>query len=338
MSAVRLIEVAPDEAGVRLDRWFRRRFPALGHGRLEKLLRTGQIRIDGKRAKAGARLEAGQQVRVPPNAQSEAPAPEPRAAPIEVAAGEVAALRDRVIFRDDDLIVLDKPAGLAVQGGSGVHRHLDAMLDGLRFDAVERPRLVHRLDRDTSGVLLLARNARAAAALGVAFRDRLIRKIYWALVAGVPAPRRGEIAIALGKAGSAGRERMREDAASTKPATTRYAVRETADPGVAWLILEPLTGRTHQLRAHCASLGTPILNDGKYGGRAAYLDAIDESKRLHLHARSLRLPEKVLGVTGTRRFEAPLPAHMAATWQRLDFEPDPPDEGLGHGQRPGRQP
>ena len=154
----------------------------------------------------------------------------------------------------------------------------------------------------------------------------------------MPAPRRGEIAIALGKAGSAGRERMREDAASTKPATTRYAVRETADPGVAWLILEPLTGRTHQLRAHCASLGTPILNDGKYGGRAAYLDAIDESKRLHLHARSLRLPEKVLGVTGTRRFEAPLPAHMAATWQRLDFEPDPPDEGLGHGQRPGRQP
>ena len=334
MSAVQLIEVAPDETGLRLDRWFRRHFPALGHGRLEKLLRTGQVRIDGKRIKAGARLEAGQQVRVPPNAQSDAPAPEPRPVLIEVGADEVAALRDRVIFRDDDLIVLDKPSGLAVQGGSGVHRHLDAMLDGLSFGAAERPRLVHRLDRDTSGVLLLARNARAAAELGTAFRDRLVPKVYWALVAGVPTPRRGEITVALGKAGPAGRERMRENATSAKPAATRYAVRKTAGPGVAWLALEPLTGRTHQLRAHCASLGTPILNDGKYGGRAAYLDAIDASKRLHLHARALLLPAKLLGMARSRRFEAPLPAHMAATWQRLGFDPNAPDEGPGQGRQP----
>ena len=333
MSAVRLIDVASDDAGLRLDRWFRRHFPGLGHGRLEKLLRTGQVRIDGKRAKAGARLEAGQQVRVPPSAQSDAPAPEHRAARIEADADEVAALRERVIFRDDDVIVLDKPAGLAVQGGSGVHRHLDAMLDGLRFGAAERPRLVHRLDRDTSGVLLLARDARVAAELGAAFRARLIRKIYWALVAGVPAPRRGEIALALVKAGPMGRERMREDAASAKPAATRYAVRKTAPPGVAWLILEPLTGRTHQLRAHCASLGTPILNDGKYGGRAAYLKAIDASKRMHLHARALLLPAQLLGAPRARRFEAPLAAPMAATWQRLGFDPDAPDEGPGQGRR-----
>ena len=333
MSAVQLIDVAPDEAGLRLDRWFRRRFPELGHARLEKLLRTGQVRIDGKRAKAGARLETGQQVRVPPLAPSDGSGPRRGAAPVEAAADDVAAIRDWIIDRDDDLIVLDKPAGLAVQGGSRVHRHLDAMLDGLRFGAGERPRLVHRLDRDTSGVLLLARHARAAAELGAAFRDRAIRKLYWALVAGVPAPRRGEIALALGKSGGAGRERMSANALAARPAVTRYAVRKTAGPGVAWLSLEPLTGRTHQLRAHCASLGTPILNDGKYGGRAAYLDAIDGSKRLHLHARALLLPAGLLGAPRARRFEAPLPAHMAATWKRLGFDPELPDDGPGADAR-----
>ncbi len=333
MSAVRLIDVLPDEAGLRLDRWFRRHFPALGHGRLEKFLRTGQVRLDGKRAKAGARLEAGQQVRVPPLAQSGAPSPERRAPHVETSASDISEIQGRVIFRNDDLIVLDKPSGLAVQGGSGVRRHLDAMLDGLRFGAAERPRLVHRLDRDTSGILLLARNARAAAELGATFRNHSIRKIYWALVAGVPVPRRGEIALALGKAGPMSRERMREDAPSAKPALTRYAVRKTAGPGVAWLTLEPFTGRTHQLRAHCARLGTPILNDGKYGGRAAYLDAVDASKRLHLHARALLLPAQLLGVARERRFEAPLPAHMNATWQRLGFDPDAPDDGPGGGGR-----
>lgn len=333
MSAVRRIDVLPDEAGLRLDRWFRRHFPALGHGRLEKFLRTGQVRIDGKRTKAGARLEAGQQVRVPPLAQSDAPSSERRVPHVETSAGDISEIQGRVSFLDDDLIVLDKPSGLAVQGGSGIRRHLDAMLDGLRFGAAERPRLVHRLDRDTSGVLLLARNSRAAVGLGAAFRDHSIRKIYWALVAGVPVPRRGEIALALGKAGPVGRERMREDAPSAKPALTRYAVRKTAG-GAAWLTLEPFTGRTHQLRAHCAGLDTPILNDGKYGGRAAYLDAVDGSKRLHLHARALLLPRKLLGVARERRFVAPLPAHMTATWQRLGFDPDAPDDaplGGKHG-------
>jgi 23S rRNA pseudouridine955/2504/2580 synthase len=326
---VRIIEVAADEAPLRLDRWFRRHFPGLSHGRLEKLLRTGQVRVDGKRVKAGVRLEAGQQVRVPPIAQSEEATPRRSAPRAKVGEGDIAGIRERVLFRDDDLIVLDKPAGLAVQGGSGVRRHLDAMLEGLRYGLEDRPRLVHRLDRDTSGVLLLARTLRAATELGEAFRDHRIRKIYWALVAGIPAPRRGEVAVALGKAGSAGKERMREYAPSAKPALTRYAVRKTAGPGVAWLSLEPLTGRTHQLRAHCTTLGTPILNDGKYGGRAAYLDHIDASKRLHLHARSVLLPAGLLGAPRGRRFDAALPAHMAATWERLGFDPDASDEGPG---------
>ena len=353
MTAVRAVTVAPEEAELRLDRWFRQHYPDLGHGRLEKLLRTGQVRIDGKRAKSGTRLAAGQVVRVPP-LPAPGPGPATKPAPPALDARELEALRAAVLFRDQSVIAIDKAPGLAVQGGSGQHRHLDAMLDGLRFGADERPRLVHRLDKDTSGVLLLARTAAAARKLSAAFKGKSARKVYWALVAGVPPERRGRIDLPLSKAGGAGSEKMGAGA-DGKPAMTLYQVAQTrkiAGATISWLVLMPLTGRTHQLRAHCAALGAPILCDGKYGGRAAFPEglAFDGAaripKRLMLHAREIAVPHPEHETT--LRIEAPPPAHMEAAFAALGFqaargEPAADDllgyaEGLAHsppGARPG---
>ncbi len=332
MSGVELIEVEADEAELRLDRWFRRHYPGLTHGRLEKLLRTGQIRIDGRRAKAGLRLKPGQRVRVPPG-EGEVGQARGRAARPVVSDAGADEIRSLVLYRSERLIAINKPPGLAVQGGSGISRHLDAMLDGLRFGAAERPRLVHRLDRDTSGVLLLARDARAAAELGAAFRNRRIRKLYWALVVGVPKPKDGDIGLALKKAGPAGRERMKTDDRAGKPALTRYRTVETLGRRAAWLVLEPLTGRTHQLRAHCAAIGTPIVGDGKYGGGAAHRAEIDPTGRLHLHARALVVPGGLVETPTALRLEAPLAPHMADTWARLGLDVDlGSDLPEGHGQ------
>lgn len=308
--------VAADEDGLRLDRWFRRHYPDLPHGRLEKLVRTGQVRVDGRRAKSNLRLAAGQMVRVPPSARAPQPAKaESRAAP-PVAPRDARMLAGRVLYRDDDVIVLDKPAGLAVQGGTGTQRHLDAMLDALRFGA-ERPRLVHRLDRDTSGVLLLARTAHAAARLTAAFRSRAARKVYWAAVAGVPHPLEGRIDLRLAKEGGPMGERVAADEEGGQRAVTRYRVADRAGKRAAWLVLEPETGRTHQLRVHAAALGTPILGDGKYGGRDAFLKGGSVSSKLHLHARAIRLPHPR---GGQIEVAAPLPEHMAATWRFFGFD------------------
>ncbi len=367
MSAVRCITVAAEEAELRLDRWFRRHFPGLGHGRLERLLRTGQVRVDGKRAKSGTRLASGQVVRVPPlpteNPEHATPQPRPR-----LTGRDVAALRDSVLFMDESVIAIDKPSGLAVQGGSGQRRHLDAMLDALRFDRSERPRLVHRLDKDTSGVLLLARSATAARKLTAAFKGKAVQKVYWALVVGAPEPGRGHIDLALAKRPASGAkggwakgggEKVGAAAAAGKAALTLYQVVETrkvAGQSIAWLALMPLTGRTHQLRAHCAALGAPVLCDGKYGGRAAFPEAVSfESagegkggmpKRLMLLAREIALPHPE-GET-TLRVSAPLPAHMEAAWSALGFHASKGEraaddllsyaEGLAHsppGTRPG---
>ncbi len=315
MSGVRTIAVAPDEADLRLDRWFRRHFPDVTHARLQKWLRTGQVRVDGRRAKAGVRLESGQSVRVPPLVGETAPpAKGPPPAP---PAGAAEALRARVIHRDAHVIAIDKPPGLAVQGGTRTRHHLDAMLDALRYDSTERPRLVHRLDKDTSGVLLLARSAAAAAGLAAAFRSKAARKVYWAAVAGVPRPSRGRIDLALAKVAGRGGERVGPSAGAGKKAVTRYRVVEKAGRKSAWLVLEPLTGRTHQLRAHCAALGTPILGDGKYGGRAAFLAGGGVTRKLHLHARAIRIPHPAGGVL---EVIAPLSGHMAATWRFLGFD------------------
>ncbi len=317
------VTVRPEDGAGRLDRWFKRHYPALTHGRLEKLLRTGQIRVDGKRAHARDPVEPGQAIRVPP--LPEAPAPSPAASKSKTPRAreqDVALLRDAVLYRDDWAIVVNKPAGLAVQGGTNTERHVDALLDGLRFDSPERPRLVHRLDKDTSGVLLIARNAAAAAFFTRAFRDKTTRKIYWAIVVGLPQLRQGRIDLALSKsAGMRGGERVHADEEG-KSAVTYYTIVDQAGTRASWLALLPVTGRTHQLRAHCAEIGTPILGDGKYGGSGAQLAGGAAARQLHLHARSLAIPHPQ---GGTLSVTAPLPAHMRRMWEFFGFASDAGD-------------
>ena len=319
MGGVATLEIAAEDGDQRLDRWFRRHYPALGHGRLEKLLRTGQIRVNGKRARSGTRLAPGDRVRVPPlGDDSEARTPRRPAPPLDDA--DAAMMRAAVIHRDADMIALNKPPGLPVQGGSRVRRHLDGMLGALRFDAAEAPRLVHRLDRDTSGVLLLARHAAAARDLTALFRTRGLRKLYWALVAGVPKPAQGRIDAPLAKRETGAGERAVETAEGGQRAVTDFAVIETAGRRLSWLALMPRTGRTHQLRAHTASVfGHPIVGDGKYGGEAAFPAGME--RRLHLHARALELPRP--GNEPPLVLTAPLPPHMAASWRFLGFDPEP---------------
>ncbi len=311
MSGVRLEEVAVDEAGQRLDRWVARRLPGLPQGRLQKLLRTGQVRVDGHRARAGDRLEAGAVVRLPPSG----PAPEARPAPLPDRLVEE--VRGWMLHLDEAVIALDKPAGLAVQGGKGTGRHLDGMLEALRFDAPERPRLVHRLDKDTSGVLLLARSAADAARLTAAFRAREAEKLYWAVTAGAPEPPSGRIARPLAKRGRPGGERVGVDE-DGKRAVTDYETLARAGKRAARLALRPLTGRTHQLRAHLASVGCPILGDGKYGGKAAFLEGIGLERRLHLHARAIAL-EHPRG-RGRLEVEAPAPPLLRTTFRLLGLD------------------
>jgi 23S rRNA pseudouridine955/2504/2580 synthase len=306
------------DGSLRLDRWFKRHYPRLGHGQLEKLLRTGRIRVDGKRARSGDRVEPGQAIRVPPLVEaipSTRPPPSPRPA-------DAAMLEAAVLHRDEAVIVLDKPCGLAVQGGTGTERHLDALLDGLRFGNDERPRLVHRLDKDTSGVLVIARTAVAAAFLTRAFREKATRKIYWAATVGLPKPPQGRIDLALAKTPGPGGERVRPDADEGRHAVTYYRVIESAGNRVSWLALLPVTGRTHQLRAHCAAIGTPILGDRKYGDGAAHIAGLPGARRLHLHARAISVPHP-LG--GTLRVTAPLPLHMRRIWEFFGFAADTED-------------
>lgn len=325
MNAVVLRKVEAADADMRLDRWFKRHYPDLGHGRLEKLLRTGQIRVNGGRVKAADRLFAGDEVRVPPLGEGTKP-PAPKAEGPKPLTGKLAeiadSLKQAIIHRDDRVIVINKPPGLAVQGGSGLNdAHLDAALDALRFGSAERPKLVHRLDKDTSGVLVLARDRLAASALTKAFRARDAAKTYWALVAGVPRPARGKINLALAKEGPAGHEKMRavtdpDEGDEAKRAVTYYAVVEQAGSKVGWLAMRPLTGRTHQLRAHAAFLGTPIVGDGKYGGAEAFLTG-GVSRKLHLHARAIDIAHPN---GGRLRVQAPLPHHMVESFKLLGFD------------------
>lgn len=323
MASVETVTVSADEADLRLDRWFRRHYPQVSHGRLQKWLRGGQVRVDGRRAEAGSRLDPGQRIRVPPLGDDRPPTPTRVPAPV-VASSDARDLLQRVLHRDDHLIVLDKPYGLAVQGGTRTHRHLDAMLDVLRFGG-ERPRLVHRLDRDTSGVLVLARTAAAAAALAKAFKSKTAQKRYWAVVAGVPRYHQGRIDVALAKMTGRGGERVQTDTEHGRPAVTDYRIIARAGREAAWLELEPVTGRTHQLRVHCAAMGTPILGDGKYGGAAAFPGSQWSGSRLHLHARALAIPHPA---GGTLEAEAPLPEDLKATWRFFGFaEADGDDPG-----------
>ncbi|HWL46434.1 MAG TPA: RluA family pseudouridine synthase, partial [Sphingomonadaceae bacterium] len=260
---VRQFTVAGDDHGIRLDRWFKRHLPEASFNLVSRWARTGQLRLDGKRAVPGDRIEEGQVIRVPP---AEPPAPATRRPKRErppLSADEAEFARSLVIHRDKAAIVVNKPPGLATQGGTRTERHLDGLLDALTFEAEGRPKLVHRLDKDTSGVVLLARSARAAGHFAKAFSSRTARKVYWALVVGVPSIEDGMIELPLAKQPGSGGEKMHVDEKEGVPARTRYRVIERAGNRTAWVELQPFTGRTHQLRVHMAAIGHPIVGDGK---------------------------------------------------------------------------
>ncbi len=332
MTAVETLKIAEDEAELRLDRWFKRHYPALGHSRLEKLLRTGQVRLDGKRAKAGDRVKPGQAVRVPPlHIEGKAP---PRKSTIEVSAGDIDDLDKTVLFRDRSVLVLNKPPGLPVQGGFKSERNVDVILAAAADRYGGRPLLVHRLDRDTSGVLILALSPAAAQKLTEAFRLRTARKLYWAVIVGQLPRRDGTIDMPLMKRMGAAGERvvaveLGEDQTAkdigARRATTRFGVIDNAGPTASWIKLEPMTGRTHQLRVHLAAIGTPILGDGKYGGTGAFLRMEGLARQVHLHARRLVIPHPERGVIDVT---APPPAYFAATLKTIGLDGDGADELL----------
>jgi 23S rRNA pseudouridine955/2504/2580 synthase len=336
--SVQMFEVSDDEEGMRLDRWFKRRMPTLALSHLNKILRTGEVRVDGARVKTATRLAKGQRVRVPPVTLDAPMAPARETSPTDLRA-----LQAMILYEDRDLLVLNKPFGLAVQGGSGMMRHIDGMLASMPNERGDRPMLVHRLDRDTSGVLLVAKTRKIAADLGEIFRSRQARKIYWALVEGVPKPAQGRISLYLAKGegmdqarpacreeeGRENLEKMRvarhgdEDA---RHSVTYYAIVDKAAPRLAWLSLKPITGRTHQLRAHAEAIGHPVIGDRKYGAMPGndprrndplrrIPDAVD--RKLHLLARRLILPHPG---GGTLDVTAPLPEHMRRAFDMFGFE------------------
>ena len=327
MTGVQQRQISKDEDGLRIDRWFRKHFPTLSHGRLEKLLRQGLVRLDGKRVKANARLSAGSRVRVPPEAHQAKQARTEganRAGGLRQAelAPLVKNLQEAILHQDDDVIVLNKPSGLAVQGGSKTKAHIDAALPGLQFGADEPPRLVHRLDRDTSGLLLLARNRKAAQFLTRQFAGRDVEKIYWALVYGVPRPARGHILVPLAKrAARDGGECVRpvdKSDPDAMSAHTDYAEIARIGQRFSWLAFRPKTGSTHQIRAHADAIGHPLVGDGKYrleGEGQEYGGILP--KKLHLHARSIMIPHPSGGIL---RCDAPLRDHMASSWDILGLD------------------
>lgn len=344
MSGVQTLTVGPEEGEQRLDRWFRKQFPHVSQVQIEKLCRRGEIRVDGGRVKGNSRVAAGQQVRIPPLPE---PGERPET-PVATAASDddIAMIQSCVIWHDEHILAINKPPGLPSQGGSGQgDRHVDALAEHLRFGKHDKPQLIHRLDKDTSGVLLLSRTPSMTRKLNELFRSREMRKIYWAAVAGAPRPKKGTLRWGLVKGGNPREERMLavhpakiDKTEGAKRATTDYAVIEELGGRVSWVAMVPVTGRTHQLRVHMAELGHPIIGDGKYGGQGqdnpgdgwgAQLGG-EISRKLHLHARSLTFRHPL---TGSRIvLTADLPEHMARTWKAFgwsvfDAPEDPFEEG-----------
>lgn len=324
MSATDTIIIADEDDGIRLDRWFKRHREGTPHALLARWARSGLLTIDGKKADVSDRIAAGQVLVAP---QPPAPAaPRPRASRAPLSDADIAFAETLVIHRDASALVLDKPPGLATQGGTKTSEHVDGLLDALKGDAPVRPKLVHRLDKDTSGALLVARTPRAAAFFSKAFSNRSARKTYWAIVVGVPSVEAGEINLPLAKQPGTGGEKMHVSEEAGQPALTRYRVLDRAGNEAAWVELHPLTGRTHQLRVHMAAIGHPIVGDGKYGGKAAFLTGTI-SRKLHLHARRLRIDHPD---GGKLDIAAELPDHFAASMASLGFDPvlgDTPDPG-----------
>ena len=315
MTEARTFTVSEDDDGIRLDRWFKRHLPDVSFNIVSRWARTGQLRVAGKRAVPGDRLEAGQEIRVPP--LEKAPARPARAQPRRdpLTADEEQFVRDMVIHEEPAAFVLNKPPGLATQGGTKTHQHLDRLLDALG-DERGRPKLVHRLDKDTSGALLVARTARSAGHFAKAFSGRTAKKVYWAIVVGVPDAQQGTIDSPLAKQPGTGGEKMHISEEHGLPAKTRWRVIDRAGNRAAWVELQPLTGRTHQLRAHMASIGHPVVGDAKYGGADAFLTG-GISRKLHLHARRIRIdaPEG-----GKIDVSAELPPHFAESLTTLGFD------------------
>ena len=326
--SIETLEVAETDAGMRLDRWFRARFPNVTNSYLQKLLRSGQVRVDSKRVEANERLEAGARVRVPRIVREPRDgAPQRNAAP-SVSKADRDCVERMILYEDADVLVLNKPFGIAVQGGSGTTRHIDGLLAGMADRFGDRPRLVHRLDRDTTGVLLIAKHRNAAAKLGRTFQTRSAAKTYWALVRGVPRPPQGKIEAALVKDSGPGGDRVRKarpgEQDEAMHATTHYSVIDRVAHKAAWVSLKPVTGRQHQLRAHMAMIGHAIVGDNKYEG-GMDLPAENMEAKLHLHARRLVIPHP--SGKGKLDITAPLPPHMAATWELLGLDAARYEEG-----------
>ncbi len=321
MAEVKRHVVSADEAGMRLDRWFKLHFPQVTFAYLNKLTRTGQVRVGAARVKTSTRLAAEQEIRVPPLAFDKRPADTPKTDVKPLSKEERRLFESMIIHEDNDIYVLNKPSGFAVQGGSKTHQHLDGLLMGLAVELGERPLLVHRLDRDTSGVIVIAKRRAVASALGKLFATRAVKKVYWAAVKSVPKPAQGRIDVALIKAKGPEGDRVRPSGEGEEDderrAVTNYSVIDKASSIIAWVSLKPITGRQHQLRAHMAHIGTPILGDEKYGGNSDMPEGV--SKRLHLHARRIVFPHPR---DGTVDVSAPLPRHMLDTWEMFGFDPE----------------
>ncbi len=312
--AVRQFTVGFDDDGIRLDRWCKRHLPETSFTTVAKWARTGQIRVDGARATPGDRIQAGQELRLPPpEPVREATRREPERTPLTP--DQIAYAQEMVIHRDAQALVLNKPPGLATQGGTKTTEHVDGLLDAFA-DGGNRPKLVHRLDKDTSGALLVARSSRAAAFFAKTFSGRTAKKVYWALIVDVPSIEDGMVELPIAKQPGTGGEKMHVDEENGQAARTRYRVIERAGNRTAWVELQPFTGRTHQLRVHMAAIGHPIVGDGKYGGQAAFLTG-GISRKMHLHARRIRVDHPDGGQIDV---SAELPTHFAESLASLGFE------------------
>lgn len=318
-SEARQFTIDTDDDGIRLDRWFHRHLPDVNFNLVSRWARTGQVRLDGKRVGPGDRIVAGQTIRIPPS-EVEPERSVAREMPKTLSDDQIAYAQSMVIHRDRAALVINKPPGLATQGGTRTHAHVDGLGEALMYDSAVKPRLVHRLDKDTSGVLLLARTPGSAAYFAKRFAGRNAKKVYWALVVGVPDIYSGLIELPLAKQPGTGGEKMHVDEENGQPSRTAYQVIERAGSRASWVALQPFTGRTHQLRVHMAAIGHPIVGDGKYGGQNAFLTGTI-SRKMHLHARRLRIAHPdgpALDVT------AELPEHFAESMESLGF-----DLGLG---------
>jgi len=312
MSGVYHIEVTEDEDGIRLDRFLQKHLIGVPFGLLQKLMRSGQIRVNSGRVKAATRVQVGQSVRIPP---MEAPKYELKE---KISERDADMMRSIVIYDDGDIIAINKPSGLATQGGTNVKKHVDGLLDVLTGEDGVRPRLVHRLDKDTSGILLLARSSKIASAMGKIFQGREIRKIYWALCVPAPEINSGEIRAPILKAGGMGNEKMVVDVEEGLESTTLFDIVERAHKQLAFVAFWPLTGRTHQIRVHAAHMGCPIVGDGKYGGQDAFVDGVSHVRRVHLHAHSIKF--KHPRTNKTVEISAPLADDLRKSWKEFGFD------------------